>query len=285
MEIVNNYRDDQALRDSFNALAEKVFCLNFENWYQNGFWKDNYNPFSVVIDGKVAANVSVNQCNVNYNGSVLKLIQLGTVMTDPDHRGKGYAGMLMEKVLKEYEGKADGIYLYANDSVLDFYPKYGFSRREEYRYTKQISNTAANITENVPMNTPEDWEKMVQIMKTRPQVGNMTMTGNEGLFMFYLSQFMQENVFYIEKLDAYVVAETEDDVLMLHAIWGNASVEDVISSFGSEYKKAVLLFTPENTDGYEEELVDEEDTTFFVQGKAFEMLQDKKFMLQPITHA
>ncbi|MBQ0001487.1 MAG: GNAT family N-acetyltransferase, partial [Clostridiales bacterium] len=138
MEIVNNYRDDQALRDSFNALAEKVFCLNFENWYQNGFWKDNYNPFSVVIDGKVAANVSVNQCNVNYNGSVLKLIQLGTVMTDPDHRGKGYAGMLMEKVLKEYEGKADGIYLYANDSVLDFYPKYGFSRREEYRYTKQI---------------------------------------------------------------------------------------------------------------------------------------------------
>ena len=36
-EIVKHYRDNKALRDSFNALAEKTFGLNFEGWYQNGF--------------------------------------------------------------------------------------------------------------------------------------------------------------------------------------------------------------------------------------------------------
>ena len=40
-EIVKNYRHDARLRASCNALAEKTFGLNFENWYQNGFWNDN----------------------------------------------------------------------------------------------------------------------------------------------------------------------------------------------------------------------------------------------------
>ena len=66
MQIVNGYRDNKKLRDSFNELAEKVFGLNFENWYQNGFWNDNYNPYSIIVDGKVAANISVNQCDMNY---------------------------------------------------------------------------------------------------------------------------------------------------------------------------------------------------------------------------
>ena len=42
--IVKNIRDDAGLRNSFNRLAEKTFELNFENWYQNGYWKDNYIP-------------------------------------------------------------------------------------------------------------------------------------------------------------------------------------------------------------------------------------------------
>ena len=121
-----NYRDNDALRASFNELAGKVFGLSFENWYQNGFWKDNYIPYSVVIDGKVVANVSVNRCDVNYNGETKSLIQLGTVMTDPDHRGKGYARELMEKIISDYEGKVDGMYLFANDSVTSFYPLFGF---------------------------------------------------------------------------------------------------------------------------------------------------------------
>lgn len=103
--IEKNYRNNDALRASFNRLAEKTFGLNFENWYQNGFWQDNYIPYSVVIDGEVVSNVSVNACNMNYKGKIVKLIQLGTIMTDNDHRGKGYAGALMKEVIKDYDGK------------------------------------------------------------------------------------------------------------------------------------------------------------------------------------
>lgn len=124
--VISNYRDHKELRDSFNELAGKVFGLNFEGWYQNGFWKENYNPYSVVVDGKVVSNVSVNQCSMNYDGRVVKLLQLGTVMTDPDYRGRGYAKEIMDKIMEEYDGKVDGIYLFGNDSVVTFYPKFGF---------------------------------------------------------------------------------------------------------------------------------------------------------------
>ncbi|MBO6299664.1 MAG: GNAT family N-acetyltransferase, partial [Lachnospiraceae bacterium] len=134
-----NYRDNEQLRSSFNALAKKVFGLDFENWYQNGFWKDNYNPYSVVIDGEVVSNVSVNYCDMNYKGKLIRLMQLGTVMTDPDHRGKGYLRMIMEKIMSEYEEQVDGIYLFANDSVKEFYPKFGFREGREYQYSKEVS--------------------------------------------------------------------------------------------------------------------------------------------------
>ena len=56
-----------------------------------------------MADGKIVSNVSVNTCDMNYDGRIVKLIQLGTVMTDPDYRGRGYARMLMEKIIEDYE--------------------------------------------------------------------------------------------------------------------------------------------------------------------------------------
>jgi GNAT superfamily N-acetyltransferase len=285
MQIEKNYRDNEKLRASFNRLSEKVFGLSFENWYQNGFWKDNYIPYSVVIDGEVVSNVSVNACNMNYKGKVVKLIQLGTVMTDNDHRGKGYARALMEEVMNDYQGKVDGIYLFANDSVLDFYPKFGFKEAKEYQYTRQVSTEGENKSEIFPMKDKTDFDKMVEILSTRSQNSQMYMVGNTGLYMFYLSQFMNENVFYIPDMDSYAVAEIEDDTLILHTVIGDASVDDVIAAFGSQIKNVILCFTPKDTSGFEKSILQEEDTTFFTQGPFFEENKSEEYMIQAITHA
>ena len=285
LSIEKNYRDNEALRASFNKLAEKTFGLNFENWYQNGFWKDNYIPYSVVIDGEVVSNVSVNACNMNYKGKEVKLIQLGTVMTDTDHRGKGYARMLMEEVMKDYEGKVDGMYLFANDSVLEFYPRFGFKEGKEYQYSKDVTISGENKTTPVPMNDKKDFDKMAEILATRSQNSNMYMVGNTGLYMFYLSQFMNECVFYIAECDSYVVAELEDDTLILHTIIGEGSVDDCIKAFGSQVKKVVLCFTPKDPSGFEKNELHEENTTFFTKGRFFEENRGDEYMLQAITHA
>lgn len=283
--IEKNYRNNDVLRASFNRLAEKTFGLNFENWYQNGFWKDNYIPYSVVIDGEVVSNVSVNACNMNYKGRIVKLIQLGTIMTDNDYRGKGYARALMEEVIKDYDGKVDGIYLFANDSVLEFYPKFGFKEAKEYQYTKEVTISDECKAQNIPLKGKDDFDRAIKILDTNEQNAQLYMVGNSGLYMFYLSQFMTENLFYIEECGSYAIAEMEDDTLILHTIIGNGAVDEVIRAFGSQVKKAVLCFTPKDTDGFEKSELHEEDTTFFVQGKFFEENHNEEYMMQAITHA
>ena len=283
--IEKNYRNNEVLRASFNRLAEKTFGLNFENWYRNGFWKDNYIPYSVVIDGEVVSNVSVNACNMNYKGKLVKLIQLGTIMTDDDYRGNGYARALMEEVLKDYDGKVDGIYLFANDSVLEFYPKFGFREAKEYQFTKDVTISGECTAQNVPLRDKIDFDRTVEILDTKKQNAQLYMVDNPGLYMFYLSQFMTENLFYIEECNSYAIAEVEDDTLILHTIIGNGAVDEVIRAFGSQVKKVVLCFTPKDTSGLEKSELHEEDTTFFVQGKFFEDSRDDEYMMQAITHA
>lgn len=48
-------------------------------------------------------------------------------MTHPDYRGQGLAKKLLEHVIAKYEDQYDFLYLFANDTVLDFYPKFDLS--------------------------------------------------------------------------------------------------------------------------------------------------------------
>ena len=280
-----NYRDNDDLRASFNELAVKVFDLNFEGWYQNGFWKDNYIPYSVVIDGKVVSNVSVNRCDVNYDGKTYRLIQLGTVMTDPDYRGKGYAREIMERIMSDYEDKVDGMYLFANDSVVDFYPKFGYKKGTEYQYCKDVSVSCTRSVISVPMSDKTAWDKMTSVLNERNQNSKMYMVNNSGLYMFYLSQFMQESVYYLSAHDTYVIAEEDGDTLIIHAVIGCAGIDEVIRAFGENAKKAVLCFTPKDPSGFEVSELHEEDTTLFVKGRFFDETADDRFMFQSVTHA
>ena len=135
------------------------------------------------------------------------------------------------------------------------------------------------------MKDKNDFDKIAGILAERSQNCAMYMVGNTGLYMFYLSQFMTENVFYIADCDTYAVAETEDDTLVLHAIIGKGAIDEVIAAFGSRVKKLILCFTPKDTCGFEKSELHEEDTTLFVQGRFFEESRDDEYMMQAITHA
>ncbi|MDE7285724.1 MAG: GNAT family N-acetyltransferase, partial [Lachnospiraceae bacterium] len=111
-EIIRNYRNQNELRCSFNQLACKTFDgLDFEEWYQNGYWSERYDPHSIVIDGKVVANVSVNFMDFLWKGQRKRFIQLGTVMTQEGFRNQGLIRQIMNEIEKEYGQKVDGIYL------------------------------------------------------------------------------------------------------------------------------------------------------------------------------
>ena len=285
-EIVKHYRDNKALRDSFNALAEKTFGLNFEGWYQNGFWKDNYDPYSVVVDGKVIANVSVNKTDMVIGGERKRFYQLGTVMTGESYRNRGLIRAIMAEVERDIRD-ADGVYLFANDSVVEFYPKFGFRKGAEYVYTKAVDQSGKNRMVNVPMANAADWAVLSRAMEGNTFHGGCDMAGNPGLIFFYVSQFMQECVFYSAELDAYVIAEQEDGNLLIHNVFSPKQIEldDVIAAFGGEVKQVTLGFAPADAAGFEVQELHEEDTTFFVKGTVFDDFEEKKLRIPSLSHA
>jgi predicted acetyltransferase len=88
----------------------------------------------------VVANVSVNKMEFIANEKSEKYLQLGTVMTEKKYRNRGFIKTIMQEIEKDYYDIIDGIYLFANDSVLEFYPKFGYKKSTEYQYSKVISD-------------------------------------------------------------------------------------------------------------------------------------------------
>ncbi len=78
--------------------------------------------------------MSASMMKFHCNGEEKRFVQFGTVMTHPDYQRQGLSRFLIEQVLREYQDNIDGFYLYANEEVLNFYPKFGFFRKTEYFY-------------------------------------------------------------------------------------------------------------------------------------------------------
>ena len=285
-EIIKKYQKDAALRAGFNALAETTFGLNFEGWYQNGFWGDNYTPYSIVMDGKIVANVSVNRTDMVIGGQRRRLYQLGTVMTDPEYRNRGLIRAIMDEVEKD-TADGDGVYLFANDSVLDFYPKFGFRQAEEFLYAKDVEQTGDCTMERVPMNGPEGWNRLRAAIDASTFRSGCEMVSNPGLIFFYVSQFMQESVWYSGELDAWVIADLEKGELFIHNVFcaHEIALDAVIAAFGRAVRRVVLGFAPADAAGYEMLPLKEEDTTFFVKGAVFEEFRQKKLRIPDLSHA
>jgi hypothetical protein len=55
MEIVTGYKDDDKLRESFASLAQRTFGLDLLRWYDNGFWQNDYIPYSVILQAESEA--------------------------------------------------------------------------------------------------------------------------------------------------------------------------------------------------------------------------------------
>ena len=236
--IVKGYCADDALRRSFDALAQRTFGLTFEDWYQNGFWGDDYVPYSVVVDGAVAANVSVNRTDFVLDGEKKRFIQLGTVMTDERYRGRGMIRRLMAEVEHDCAGKADGVYLFANDTVLDFYPKFGFCRAAEVRYARALEPCGAASAVRVPMRDRDSWDRLTAVIRSSAPCGRFSLCGNTGLPLFYVSKFMQDCVYRVAP-ETYAVAELEDGVLHLYAVYAEKqpAPEVVARAFGGAVRR------------------------------------------------
>lgn len=292
---VTNYKDNDSIRAALNQLTRETFGFDFESWYQNGYWKeDMYMPHSLMDGDRMVANVSANRMEFVIGGESKQYIQIGTVMTAKEYLGQGLGRYLMEKVIDTYRDECDGIYLFGNDSVLDYYPKYGFQVSKEYIYKKELpvdevkeeSLELNKFGEFIKIENPsnEDRIKFFDYVKQAVSNDGMTMR-NVGLMGFYLHDL--EGVYYSESLDTYVVANIKNQALYLSCIIAKKKVElkDILDSFSEVADEVILDFTPSNKDGFEVEEFQEEDCTLFYIGEDLKRIEREHLHFPVISHA
>jgi len=282
---IKSYKDNDKMRKSLNELTEKTFGFNFENWYSNGFWGAKFIPHSLVDGDKIIAHVSVSLMAFDLDGTEKHYIQIGTVMTDKNYRGQGLSRYLMERVIDEYTENSDGIYLFGNDSVINFYPKFGFIRSKEYQYSKDVySINNIKKIQQVDMSDKVKWEDFFNTVSNSVSNDRFTMN-NLGLISFWTR--WSSSVYYLAEEDTYIIADIKGENLFIKQIIASHKVnlETVINSFGNDIKKVTLGFTPYDANGYIMYEYHEEDCTLFILGKDLENIENKKLIFPTLSHA
>ena len=225
-QLVKGLKENQALRKSFNELAEATFEINFEKWYQEGYWGDNYIPYALVADGQVVANASITKSELIYGEKSYQVIQVGTVMTYSDYRNQGLSKKLMAEIIGDYQGKVDFIYLFANETVLDFYPKFGFNRVNEWTTKLNINKISEFKTGLKQVSFEEVKSELEEKNQQRNNKHLVTYLVDEpNLSLFYYSTVFTDNCYFIEELETYVCFIIEEGELHLFDVLSEKEVD------------------------------------------------------------
>lgn len=267
MEFVKNYKEQMAFRHSFNDLASSTFGIQFEEWYKRGYWNERYIPYSFVVNNKVIANVSVNELDLIINGKVKKAVQIGTVMTDHQYQNKGLSRALLQKVFEDYDKQVDLYYLFANHTVLDFYPKFGFSRRKEHLFSKtlppkQHTKTLRKIHLEKDIHLLEDYS-----INRKPLSQVFSSLHTEGINFFHLLHVFPNDLYYDEASESILIYKViNSDIHLFDCISKRQlSLDEPIQSLSTLGETVYLHFTPDQPDNYRVHSIDSVDDVLFVK--------------------
>ncbi len=287
LKMVSDYRHNALYRESFNALARKIFWIDFEKWYEAGFWNDRYICFSFLDKDQVVANVSANLLSWVVQGKQLKVIQIGTVMTHPDYRKKGLASQLMQQILKTYEDRCDLFYLFGEPSVKSFYESFGFTPIQETCFHTELKVDSKSPSHLRKLNLSElrDMDTIRSLTAERiPLSGEFWVGHTQSLLAWHLLNVYPEEIYYIEQLNAIVLFKVEGEIVHLYDVVcrNHVPLEEIMEYLVPNGKyKVNVHYTPAQPSKYNREPFVTDDYIFFVKAKDNKMLPVEFF--HPVT--
>ena len=236
-QFVKDYKENKMLRESFSRLVKETFGIDFAKWYDAGGWNSHYIPYSFSYDNRIVANVSVNTMQLMILGELHKAIQIGTVMTEENHRGKGLASGLMEQVLEDFDEEYSIYFLAADEKAVPLYKRYGFSPIKTERF---ILDTSSYRKREKPL-IPEkiSIEDLLEFKRNSlPLSTKLSAIGDEHILVFY----------YVHGFDHFIY-KLPDSILVLFEVEGNElHLYDVFSKKEYDLIEIIEKILPEDTE-------------------------------------
>lgn len=294
-----NVMTGEKSRAAYNALATKTFGISFEQWYQDGFWRQSHTPYT-LFDGELAiANISVNQMNIEYQGKGRSYIQLGGVMTEEAYRNQGLSRYLMEQVLADWMEEVDAIFLLANRNVVDFYPKFGFCLEKQYTYEMKVTKEMQDFRQSnlhvegnvkkLDMKNAADVALLREYYGKKNPYSKLQAVNGFSLLMFYCGSYFKDFIYYIPETDAVVIAEKDGNTLQCYDVYCDEKQmmqagQQLLAPLLQGIEKIQFCFTPKDTSGMQEKEIDDPDDNLFVFSSKENIFAGDKLMIPEISH-
>ncbi|MBC8559485.1 GNAT family N-acetyltransferase [Fumia xinanensis] len=279
------YQHNDTMRQSFDQLAQLCFDgLSLERWYQNGCWTENSVPYTLFDGKRAVSNILIHRMEFLLDEKRRCFVQLGTVMTHPNYRGQGLLRFLMERVLHDWKDVCDGLFLYANETVLDFYPKFGFTQSVEWGAQKPVAPKKGNIR-MLNLAYPEDRALFLRKSQIPNPFSALAVVGNSTI-QFHCDYFLPHGVYYLEDFDAVAVAEREGNTLTCYDIFcRGGSLDEILAVLAAPGTNSVKLgFSPNDASGFEMIPVSEGDEPFVIAKDKNGIFGGKKLRFPLLSH-
>jgi GNAT superfamily N-acetyltransferase len=285
-DYINNALNDDVTRMSYFQLAKKIYKLKFDKWYESGYWDNRFIPYTIMHEDIAVSSVAVCINDISWQGQRKRYVQISTVMTLPEYRNKGLNRYLMETVVSEWKDKCDAIYLLSNDSVVDFYPKFGFEEFKEFQFSKYISRVYGAYRK-LDIEVPDDWNLIMKNYKLGNPFSELKVD-NLCQFVFHCIQFVSQDIYYMEQYDAVVVVKYDNNRLNCYDIFvaANVQMDDILSIMVNKDTDTICLgFTPISKEGYIIEESQEDDNHLFVRKGKENIFKGNKVIFPMLSRA
>ncbi len=285
-KYINDALKDKVTRMSYFKLTKQIYGLEFEKWYQSDYWDNRFIPYIIMHEDIVVSSVAVCINDISWQDQRKRYVQISTVMTLPEYRNKGLNRYLMEAVLSEWEDKCDAIYLLANDSVVNFYPKFGFEEFKEFQYSKPIIKSNG-VCRKLDIEDPNDWSLIIKKYMLGNPFSELKVE-NKSQFIFHCIQSFSKDIYYVDKYDAVAIVQFEGDRLNCYDIFtdDNFRLDDILNILANESTKVAYLgFTPKLKEDYIIEESQEQDTHLYVLKGKENIFKDNRVMFPILSRA
>ena len=266
---------DTAWHQRFFRHAADIFGgIDFVRCAALGGWGENYRVLAVVEGEELVATVGVSQMRLCLADEQYPVegLQLGAVATRSGRRGEGHARRLMDHVLSLADACDAPVLLFANSSVTDFYPKFGFRRMLAQRLYAEIDiDPGTDRARRLDIGLKADRDLLVYLCAASPAHGGvLSARPDASTLLWYLCNGFSI-AYILEDGKSAVFVEQNEDHLLLQEYVGTlpANLAAALSSIVSAGITTVEFgFLPQQSWPAVPLLIeDDPDTLMFWRGK------------------
>jgi predicted N-acetyltransferase YhbS len=268
----------------FFAFVASMFKAGrtFSDWGARGGWVDGYDVFAVVVGDRIVSTVGRQSMRYIINGEARNGYQIGAVATHPDYRNRGLARLLIERILGELSAPDQPVILFANRSVLDFYPRFGFRRLVQARFTGHIDVRPADIrVPELDLARPADRAWLADHCGKAIVLGQRFAARDYyPILLFHLTR-QPCKIFRLDSCGAVVLAEQDSGQLLIKDVFATRpfSLMDALPLVSTEPASIIEFgFDPGAWwPGAQRQALDDNASPLFVRGAAAEVSEPVRF--------